>query len=248
MGKIDLTFSLFPKKVELQALIKYYDVNGDGQISYDEFIRGLRDDLTPRRAAMVDKAFWILDFNGSGVINYEDLKEVYDVSCNKEFIEGRKTKEQILDEFIMTFEGSQGKKDGSIAYNEWVDYYTDLSMSLPSDDYFVQMMESVWGICEHEDTQDYQNTINEYSWVTREQLLALLGKYNTKTDITKVFNDFDLTHKASITIDEFANMLAKLQIAVDRKYLRGIFRTINLSKSGCILLDEFIHFIRPDLA
>jgi Ca2+-binding EF-hand superfamily protein len=38
----------------------------------------------------------------------------------------------------------------------------------------------------------------------------LLGKYNTKNDITKVFNDFDLTHKGSITIDEFANMLAKL--------------------------------------
>lgn len=83
-------------------------------------------------------------------------------------------------------------------------------MSLPSDDYFVQMMESVWGICEHEDTADYRATINEYSRVTREQLIALLGKYNTKNDITKVFNDFDLTHKGSITIDEFANMLAKL--------------------------------------
>jgi len=33
---------LFPKKVELQALIKYYDVDGDGSVSYEEFIRGLR--------------------------------------------------------------------------------------------------------------------------------------------------------------------------------------------------------------
>ena len=33
---------LFPKKVELQALIKYYDVDGDGNVSYEEFIRGLR--------------------------------------------------------------------------------------------------------------------------------------------------------------------------------------------------------------
>ena len=34
--------SLFPKKVELQALMKHYDVDGDGSITYDEFLRGLR--------------------------------------------------------------------------------------------------------------------------------------------------------------------------------------------------------------
>lgn len=35
-------YRLFPKKVELQALMKYYDVDGDGNVSYEEFIRGLR--------------------------------------------------------------------------------------------------------------------------------------------------------------------------------------------------------------
>lgn len=33
---------IFPKKVELQALMRHYDVDGDGNISYEEFIRGLR--------------------------------------------------------------------------------------------------------------------------------------------------------------------------------------------------------------
>jgi len=41
-------------------------------------------------------------------------------------------------------------------------------------------------------------------------LITLLGKFNGKDNITKVFNDFDLHGKGSITIDEFANMLAKL--------------------------------------
>lgn len=34
---------LFPKKVDIQALMKFYDVDGDGSITYDEFLNGLRD-------------------------------------------------------------------------------------------------------------------------------------------------------------------------------------------------------------
>ena len=61
-------YRIFPKKVELQALMTFYDVDGDGNISYEEFIRGLRDELTPRRKAMVDKAFAMMDRDGSGQI------------------------------------------------------------------------------------------------------------------------------------------------------------------------------------
>jgi len=59
-------FGLFPKKVELQALIKFYDVDGDGNITYDEFLSGLREELSDRRMTMVKKAFMMLDKDGSG--------------------------------------------------------------------------------------------------------------------------------------------------------------------------------------
>lgn len=117
---------------------------------------------------MVEKAFNVMDVNGSGSINFQDVSEMYDVSCHKDFIEGRKTKEQIVNEFLNTFDGAKGNNDGQISKTEWYDYYTDLSISLPSDDYFVQMMESTWGVCEHEDTDVYKQTIAEYSRVTKE--------------------------------------------------------------------------------
>lgn len=50
-------FGLFPKKVELQALMRYYDIDGDGNVSYEEFINGLKEPLSERRLAMVKKAF-----------------------------------------------------------------------------------------------------------------------------------------------------------------------------------------------
>ncbi len=70
---------------------------------------------------MVNKIFQIMDRNGSGVLDLPDignylhlisLVNVYDVSMNPEFIEGRKTKDQILSEFLNNFEGSRGNRDG----------------------------------------------------------------------------------------------------------------------------------------
>ena len=69
---------------------------------------------------------------------------IYDVSMNPDYIEGRKTREQILTEFLSNFEGAKGNKDGIVTRDEFFDYYTDLSMSVPSDEYFVRMMESTW--------------------------------------------------------------------------------------------------------
>jgi Ca2+-binding EF-hand superfamily protein len=86
-------FSLFPKKVEIQALVKYYDTNKDGSISYEEFMSGLKDDLSERRRNMVLKAFAILDKSGDGVVTASDVLHIYDVSKNPDFLEHRLTKD-----------------------------------------------------------------------------------------------------------------------------------------------------------
>lgn len=80
--------------------MKFYDLNGDGTISFEEFMTGLRDELTPRRKNMVLKAFAMMDKNGSGTITVSDIAAIYDVSKNPEFIEKRLTKDQILTNFL----------------------------------------------------------------------------------------------------------------------------------------------------
>ena len=76
------TFGLFPKVVEIQALMRFYDVDGDGNITYEEFIRGLRDPLSDRRKNMVNKAFELIDRNNNGQIGVPDIDAIYDVSQN----------------------------------------------------------------------------------------------------------------------------------------------------------------------
>jgi len=108
-------FGIFPKKVELQALMRFYDVDGDGNISYDEFISGLRDELTPRRMVMVNKAFQMMDTDNSGVLTISDISGIYDVSMNPEFLEGRKTRDEILGDFLNNFDGARGNNDGVVS-------------------------------------------------------------------------------------------------------------------------------------
>ena len=222
--------------------MKYYDVDGDGQINLEEFMRGLRDPLTERREAMVWRAFELMDRNGSGQVEAADIAHLYDVSFHREFIEGTKTKDQILDEFLNSFDGCRGNNDGVVSKDEWLEYYTDLSVSVPSDDYFVQMMESTWNMCEDEDNQTYHSKINQYVQYVHSQLQNLTGGSSDEGLIKKIFDDFDLNQNEMITIDEFANMVAKLEISVERKYLRGIFREIDTNKSGAIEFEEFHAF------
>ena len=92
--------------------MKHYDIDGDGNISYEEFLRGMRDPLTARKKEMVERAFTLMDKDGSGVVNGEDIAHLYDVSHHKEFKEGKKTKEEIIDEFLNSFDGMKGNNDG----------------------------------------------------------------------------------------------------------------------------------------
>jgi Ca2+-binding EF-hand superfamily protein len=60
--------------------MKFYDVDGDGNISYDEFLSGLREPLNERRLNMVKKAFSMLDRSGNGSITTSEIAGIYDVS------------------------------------------------------------------------------------------------------------------------------------------------------------------------
>jgi Ca2+-binding EF-hand superfamily protein len=100
-------------------------------------MRGLRDPLSQRRIAMIQKVFAMLDKDRSAQITFSDVANIYDVSMHPDFLARKKTKDEIVREFLNSFDGARGNNDGVITWDEFVDYYGDLSMAIPSDEYFV---------------------------------------------------------------------------------------------------------------
>lgn len=62
---------------------------------------------------MVGLAFETLDADGSGVVELEDIRGVFDASAHPDFIGGERTEEEILLEFLSGFDVGD-VKDGKV--------------------------------------------------------------------------------------------------------------------------------------
>jgi len=129
---------------EFERIFKYFDRNNDGKLDYDEFLRGLRGDLNDRRRGLVGLAFKKFDKTGDGVVSIDDLRDNYDVSFHPMFKNGSMSKDAILGEFLQQWDTIN--KDGKISYEEFEDYYKDVSASIDDDDYFELMIRNAWHI------------------------------------------------------------------------------------------------------
>jgi len=122
--------------------MKYLDTDGDGFLNFDEFLKGVRGKLNPRRQAIVDKAFLKFDRNGDGAIDASDLKGVFNASLHPKVISGQMSEDEVFLDFLSCF--GDKNRDGKIQRSEWNDYYSAVSASIDNDDHFVQLMRQVW--------------------------------------------------------------------------------------------------------
>jgi Ca2+-binding EF-hand superfamily protein len=89
---------------EIRDVFSFFDRDSSGTIDYDEFVRGVRGPMNSFRQNIVKAAFKKLDKDGSGVIDMNDIKGVYNASNHPEVKSGKKSEDDILGEFLETFE------------------------------------------------------------------------------------------------------------------------------------------------
>lgn len=103
------------------------------------------------RKKLVHQAFKKFDKDGNGQIDIHDLKGVYSGKKHPDVLQGKKTEEQVLNEWLETFESHHAMMhdhgmDHIVTLDEFEEYYHNISSSIDDDQYFKVMITNAWNL------------------------------------------------------------------------------------------------------
>jgi Ca2+-binding EF-hand superfamily protein len=143
------TFNFGLDENQMRIAFVAFDRDNTGEIDYDEFIRSVRGEMNEFRQKLVQQAFDILDVNKNGQISFEEIKNKYNVSGHPDVLSGKKTEEEVLKDFMNTFQETYNylcgtESDNIITIEEFQEYYENVSMTIDDDAYFELLMNNAW--------------------------------------------------------------------------------------------------------
>lgn len=129
---------------DMDKVMQYFDRDGNGRVSIEEFHLGLQGRMPRKRVMLVRQAFQLLDSTGDGVVTVEDVAHVFDTSKHPDVISGKRSRDEVLQDMLAAFEGGRGRADGYVHWHEFLQYYKDLSSAILNDNQFELMMRNAW--------------------------------------------------------------------------------------------------------
>jgi hypothetical protein len=144
-------------------LFKVFDRDGDGSIDYDEFLRTVVGPMNDKRKQFVIQAFKKLDKNGDGEVTLDEIRGIYNAKNHPDVKSGKKTEDEVLGEFLDTFEDHHANHTGDhktpgVTFDEFLEYYNNISMSIDDDRYWDLMMTNAWNL---------NNTSYQKGWASK---------------------------------------------------------------------------------
>lgn len=160
-------------------------------------------------------------------------------SKNFDYIQGTKTKDQLIEDFSQNFESP----DGSVSRDAFLRYYEDVSLSVPSDEFFMSLIQNSWGIIEEDTNEVNSETVKQIVKTLRQRLIQKTVGNHDEFIMRKLFNDFDVNKSGALCLEELYAMMIKLEIPIQKKFLGAVFNKFDINKNGFIEFEEFINYV-----
>ena len=213
-GQLDkIEFENFLRKVgmflttqELTVVFKHFDLNGDKQIHYREFVEALRREMNEKRIAVVKYAWQMLDSDHTGRLDLQDVVSRYYASKHPRVKLREKKEENVLNEIE---QGLEYRAEGSkVTEDSFLDFYTDVSAVLPAekDEYFVDAVLETWGLSEESYVTPLR--VAELEDILYEKVRQRThGADDEGKTAAKIFRHFDKDESNTVTHEEFCQAL-----------------------------------------
>lgn len=137
----------------LPTLFNAFDLNNDSTLSVQEFLIAVRGDMNERRMQAVQNAW--AKIAPQGVLDMLELKDLFKAEKHPDVARGKRMAREVLNEFLETFEMSmnimQTSQDGSVTFDEFLEFHRNVSFIFDDDTHFVLVMNSVWGVNAQQD-------------------------------------------------------------------------------------------------
>jgi len=223
---------------ECKLLFAFYDKDNSGSLAFDEFLRGLRSRMSEQRRELTEQAFDEMDADKSGEINYDDLKDKYDTSKHPKVLTGEMTSEEVINEFLVNFEGSEGDGNSVVTKEEWMDYHVGLSSNIDHDDAFGMMLARNWGI-------EYipQENLKKILAIMKNKAEQKSGVKAPKRVAMDTFKFFDTNNSKSIEFNEFEKAMESFGAGLNVKEMKTLFGMFDHDNSGEISYEEMVNII-----
>ena len=128
---------------DIKLLFDLFDKNKVGIIQYDNLIKGIVGTMNERRKNIIIKVYDSLNKDLYGYITIKEIKNKYNCYKHPEVIKGNKTHEEVYGDFLECIEiyreyicNINKKYNDFFSYNEFLEFFDELSMYINDDNYF----------------------------------------------------------------------------------------------------------------
>lgn len=139
---------------DIRSLFELFSKDKKSKINYIEFMRAIKGEMDSNRRGLVEFAFKKLDKDNTGTVTIRDFLGAYCAQNHPLVRAGKRTGEQMLTEFIETFEMNKsllgGSSDMIVTKEEFLDYYDSVSASVEDNKSFEDLIVSTWRLYNEE--------------------------------------------------------------------------------------------------
>ena len=166
-------FNIIMNKNSINNIFEYFDKEKKGVIKYDNLINELIGNFNINREMIIKNVFDSFSKDTNNKISIKNLKQRFKACNHPDVINQKKTEREIYYDFIESIDifknyrlhlEGQNYYDDSLSYQEFLEYYKEISMSIKDDKLFEEILFNCWNITKEKSVYNNEenNKINSY--------------------------------------------------------------------------------------